>query len=115
MGDALQAQLGALADEVRAASIPSDSKHTVLWCLESLPTLYAKFCQTSESRYGHEITRLVQAVFMELLQRKPISPEAQQLATRIANGFRLLHEQLGLPELNVQSPRASAPRLRRVK
>ena len=110
-----QAQLGALADEVRAASIPSDSKHTVLWCLESLPTLYAKFCQTSESRYGHEITRLVQAVFKELLQRKPVSPEAQQLAASIANGLRLLHEQLGLPEVNVQSSRASAPRLRRVK
>jgi hypothetical protein len=115
MADALQAHLGVLADEVRAASIPSDSKHTVLWCLESLPTLYAKFCQTSESRYGHEITRLVQAVFKELLQRKPISPEVQQLAVNIANGLRLLHEQLGLPELNVQSPRVSAPRLRRVK
>jgi hypothetical protein len=59
MADALQARLGALAHEVRVASISSDSKHTVLWCLESLPTLYAKFCQTSESRYGHEITRLV--------------------------------------------------------
>ena len=115
MADALQAQLEVLADEVRAAAIPGDSKHTVLWCLESLPTLYAKFCQTSESRYGHEITRLVQAVFMELLQRKPISPEARQLATSIANGLRSLHEQLGLPELNLQSPRASAPRLRKVK
>jgi hypothetical protein len=81
MADALQAQLGALTDEVGAASIPGDSKHTVLWCLESLPTLYAKFCQTSESRYGHEITRLVQGVFKELLQSKPISQEAQQLAT----------------------------------
>ena len=59
MADALQVQLEALMDEVRAASIPSDSKHTVLWCLESLPTLYAKFCQTSESRYGHEITALI--------------------------------------------------------
>jgi hypothetical protein len=77
--------------------------------------LYAKFCQTSESRYGHEITRLVQAAFKELLQSKPISPEAQQVAVSIANGLRLLHEQSGLPELNVQSPRASAPRLRRVK
>jgi hypothetical protein len=57
MGDALQAQLGALADEVRAASIPRDSKHNVLWCLKSLPTLHANFCQTSESRYGHEVTR----------------------------------------------------------
>ena len=113
MADALQAQLGALADEVRAAAIPSDSKHTVLWCLESLPTLYAKFCQTSESRYGHEITRLVQAVFMELLQRKPISPEAQQLATSIAHRLRFLHEQLGLPDLNVQSPGVSGRRSRK--
>ena len=115
MANALEAQLGALGDEVRAAAIPSDGKHTVLWCLEQLPTLYGKLRQTSESRYGDEITRLVQAVFKELLQRKPISAKAQELAATIANGLRLLHEQLGLPELNVQSPRASARRLRRVK
>jgi hypothetical protein len=110
MADALEAQLGALADEVRAAAIPSDSKRTVLWCLEPLPTLYAKFRQTSESRYGHEVTRLVQAAFKELLQSEPISPKAQQLAARIACHLRLLHEQLGLPELNVQAPRVSARR-----
>src|SRR5262249_32946102 len=112
MADALQVQLEALADEVRAASIPSEGKHTVLWCLESLPTLYAKFCQTSESRYGHEITRLVQGAFKELLQRKPMSLEAEQLAASIANGLQLLHEQLGLPELNVQLPCVSTPRAR---
>ena len=105
MADALQAQLGVLADEIRAAAIPSDGKQTVLWCVEPLPTLYAQFRQTSESRYGHEITRLVQAAFKELLQREPISPKAQELAARIACRLRLLHEQLGLPELNVQSPR----------
>ena len=114
MADILQAQLEALADEVRAAAIPSDGKQTVLWCLEPLPTLYAQFRQTSESRYGHEITRRVQAVFKELFQCKPICPEALQLAANIANRLRLLHEQLGLPELNVQSPRGSAPRSRRV-
>ena len=113
MANALDAQLGALADEIRAAAIPSDSKQTVLWCLESLPTLYAKFCQTNESRYGHEITRLVQAAFKELLQREPISPKAQELAARIACRLRLLHEQLGLPDLNVQSPGVSARRSRK--
>ena len=114
MADALQVQLEALADEVRAAAIPSDSKRTVLWCLEPLPTLYAKFRQTNESRYGQEITRLVQGAFKELLQSEPISLEAEQLAAGIACRLRLLYEQLGLPELNVQLPRGSAPRSRRV-
>jgi hypothetical protein len=114
MADALEAQLGALADEVRAAPIPSECKQTVLWCLEPLPALYAKFNRSSESRYGHEITRLLHAVFKELLQCKPICPEAQQLAASIAHRLRFLHEQLGLPELNVQSPCGSAPRSRRV-
>ena len=113
MVDALRAHLEALADEVRAAAIPNDGKQTVLWCLAPLPTLYAQFRQTSESRYGHEITRRVQAVFKELLQGKPVCPAAQQLAASIANRLRLLHEQLGLPELNVQPPRRPAPRSRR--
>ena len=114
MADELDARLGVLVNEVRAAAIPSDGKHTVLWCLEQLPNLYARFRQTSESRYGHEITRLVKAVFKELLQCKPNSPHAEQLAASIASRLRLLHEQLGLPELNVESPRGSAPRSRRV-
>ena len=113
MADALDAQLGALADEIRAAAIPSDSKQTVLWCIESLPALYAKFSQSNESRYGQEITRLVQGVFKELLQSKPICPEAQQLATSIAHRLRFLHEQLGLPDLNVQSPGVSGRRSRK--
>jgi len=113
MANALDAQLGALADEIRAAAIPSDSKQTVLWCIESLPALYAKFSQSNESRYGQEITRLVQGVFKELLQSKPICPEAQQLATSIAHRLRFLHEQLGLPDLNVQSPGVSARRSRK--
>ena len=114
MADALQAQLEALADEVQAAAIPNDGKQTVLWCLEPLPTLYVQFRQTCESRYGQEITRRVQAVFKELLQCKPVCPESQQLAASIANRLRLLHEQLGLPELNMQPTRGSVPRSRRV-
>ena len=110
MADALQAQLEALADEVQAAAIPNDGKQTVLWCLESLPALYAKFSQSNESRYGQEITRLVQGAFKELLQSEPISLEAEQLAAGIACRLRLLHEQLGLPDLNVQSPRLSTRR-----
>jgi hypothetical protein len=113
MADALDAQLGALADEVWAAAIPSDSKQTVLWCLESLPALYAKFSQSNESRYGQEISRLVQGAFKELLQREPMTLEAEQLAAGIACRLRLLHEQLGLPDLNVQSPGVSARRSRK--
>ena len=114
MGGAIQVQLGALADEVQAAKISSDSKHTALWCIEQLPILYAKFGQTNESRYGDEITRLVKGVLKPLVQSKSTSSDGQTLAVNISNRLRLLHEQLGLPELNLHSPRVAAARSRKV-
>src|SRR5437879_66703 len=110
MGGSLQVQLGAMADEVQAAVISGDAKHTALWCIGQLPNLYAKFGQTNESRYGDEITRLVQGVLKPLVQSKSNSSDGQTLAVSISTRLRLLHEQLGLPELNLHSPRVAASR-----
>jgi hypothetical protein len=113
MDDALQAELGALGDEVRTAAIPSDCQHTASWCLGQLPALYAKFRQTRETRYGDEITRLVQAVLKALVDNKAVCPEAAQLAAGITERLRLLHEQLGLPGMGLKTPGAAAPRSRK--
>jgi hypothetical protein len=101
MDQTLQAQLAALGDEVGAAAIPDGCKHTAVWCAGRLPGLYAQFRQTSESRYGDEITRLVQAALKELATSQRARPEAEKLAASMTDRLRVLHEQFGLPGLNL--------------
>ena len=104
MDGAFQAQFAALGDEVVAAAIPEGCKQTAAWCIGQLPALYAKFRQTCESRYGEEISRLVQSLLKELATSQQTCPEAHQLAARIDDRLRLLHEQFGLPGLNLKVP-----------
>jgi hypothetical protein len=104
MSEALQAQLAVLGKKVRAAAIPDGCKHTTGWCIGKLPPLYAKFRETNESRYGEEITRLVQGMLKELTTSDRSGPVAQKLATNITNRLQLLHEQFGLPVLNLKAP-----------
>jgi hypothetical protein len=114
MDDALQAQLTALGDELRAAAIPDGCKQTVTWCLGQLPRLYVQLGETSESRYGEAITHLVQGMLKALAESQRSSPEAQPLAARLIERFQLLHEQYGLPALHLKPVGASAPRSRKV-
>jgi hypothetical protein len=113
MDEVLQAQLVALGDEVGAAAIPDGCKQTATWCLGQLPSLYAQFCQTSESRYGDAITRLVQGALKALGASSRACPEAQHLAARLADRFRHLHEQYGLPALPLKPVGASPARSRK--
>ena len=112
MNEAHQADLTALANEVDVAALPSECKHTVVWCMRQLPALYNKFRHTQESRYADEITRLVQGVLKELVKSGTACPEALQLAVSITDRLRLLHEQLGLsgPELKMPSEPKSRSR-----
>ena len=103
-----------MADEVQAAAIPAASKQTALWCIGRLPPLYVNYRMTNESRYGDEITRLVQAVLKELIQGKRACPKAAQLAASIPDRFRLFHEQWGIPRLALKPNRASTPRSQKV-
>jgi hypothetical protein len=112
MGDALQAQLVELIGEVEAAAIPGDSKHSAVWCVRQLPALYATFHQTSESRYGEEITRLVRAVFRMLADPPGAFPGSEVLAATLLVRLHLLHEQFGLPRLDLGLPGAVKPRPR---
>jgi hypothetical protein len=102
MTEALQAQLAVLGRKVRAAAIPDGCKHTTGWCIGKLPPLYAKFRETNESRYGEEITRLVQGMLQDLTTSDRSGPVAHKLATNITNRLQLLHEQFGLPVLNLK-------------
>jgi hypothetical protein len=111
---ALRAHLGALEDEVQATAIPGGCKHSVAWCIGQLPPLYTLFRQTNESRYGEEIARLFQCVLKELTKGETACPKAQQLAASIPGRLQLLHEQLGLPRLDLKSPGPS-PRARKAR
>jgi hypothetical protein len=113
MDDALQAHLGALAEEVRATKIPAERKHTAAWCLGQLPAVYALFRRTNESRHADEITRLLLGVVKELTGGDKACPKAQELAAGIPARTQLLHEQLGLPRLGLKAPAASPARSRK--
>jgi hypothetical protein len=111
MSDLVRAQLAVLDADVRGASIAGDVKHTLAWCSGQLPALYGRYCETRESRYADEITRLVVAILMKLADGERVSPELQKLATGITDRLRVLHVDVGLPQLKLNLP--VAPRLHR--
>jgi hypothetical protein len=115
MEHTIQVQLVALGDEVRSAAIPTASKRTALWCVDKLPTLYAQFRLTNESRYGDEIARLVQGALSELVSSETASPATQELAASMTERLRLLHEESGIPGLNLRPPRSTSARARKAK
>ena len=113
MNEVLQAQLAVLGDEIRSAAVPSGCKQTLAWCFAKLPALYGKFYQTNESRYGEEITRLVQAMLSELNKGDKVSAAARRLAANITEQLRLLHQQLGLAGLGLKSAESAPARARK--
>jgi len=112
MKDPVQLQLAKLGSQVRAAAISDAGKQTTLWCVSKLPPLYAKFCETNESRYGDEITRLVQGALDDLTNSETSCQETVKLGASITERLRLLHEQSGIPVLNLKSLRTSPSRSR---
>jgi hypothetical protein len=107
MGDFVKSQLAVLDGDVRDATISGDVKSTLAWCFGQLPALYGRYCESRESRYGDEITRLVVAVLMKLADGERVCPESQKLAAGISDRFRVLHVDLGLPELKLNLPVAA--------
>ena len=114
MVEELRAHFRVLEDEVQATAIPDDCKQSAAWCIGQLPPLYTLFRQTSESRYGEEITRLYQCVLKELTKGETDCPKAQRLVSSIPGRLQLLHEQLGLARLELKSPGPS-PRARKAR
>jgi hypothetical protein len=110
----LHVQLAALGNEVRAAAIPGDWERTADWCFGKLPGLYEQFRETNESRFGAEITLRVQAVLKELANCKTDTVKTQKLAVLITGRLHRLHEEFGLPGLNLRLPPAPRPRVAKV-
>ena len=113
MDEAAQAHLADLEDEVRAAPLSEAGKHTALWCLGRLLPQYAPYRQTCESRYGDEITRLVRGLLKVITEDPGGGPSVPHVATRILDRLQILHEQLGLPGLDLPAPKLSPRRSRK--
>jgi hypothetical protein len=115
MQERLQAQLAALGKGVERAAMTEGCRQTAAWCVGRLPSLYTKFQQTNESRYGDEITRIVQALLDELTDSEKTRPGGRQLADQITDQFRSLHETFGLPRLHLKLHAAAPSRLRKTR
>jgi hypothetical protein len=115
MEDALRRHCSLMATQIKATTIPDANKQSALWCIERLPALYTSLRETSQSRYGDEITRMVQAVVKELGQAKEPCRKAEKLAANIPERFKLFHEEWGLSALALKTPRAPAIRSPKAK
>ena len=109
MMEAFRVEVGGITRLVEAATLASDVRDTVLWCLGQLPALYDRFCQTYESKYAEEILRLEQGVLGKLAETHHSSPVGDAVLDRL----RLLHECFGLPGLGSKLPPALPPRSRK--
>ena len=79
MQERLQDQLAALGKGVEGAAMTEGCKQTAAWCVGRLPRLYSMLEQTNESRYGDEITRIVQALINELADSEGADTEIRPL------------------------------------
>ncbi len=111
MTEAFQDGVAGITSLVRAAGLPEEVQGTAVWCCRQLPGYYEQFRQTHESRYMDEILRLEQAVLYALAGvRQPPDPGVGAV---VLDRLRLLHEQCGLPALNLTLPRAPVARARK--
>src|SRR5262245_22359407 len=85
----IQAHFQDLKHSVRATAVPPDRREVIAGSVRQLSALYTKFRQTNDSRYGDEITRLVQGILSEL----QACPEARKLEAAFRAKLRLLHEE----------------------
>lgn len=101
----IQAHFQALVDAIQPTALPAERQGVVARSVTRLAGLYAKFRETSESRYFDEIARQVQWVLDDLKG----CPEAHKLDVAFREGLHHLHEELGLPKLPLKANLAPPP------
>jgi hypothetical protein len=96
---------------VQTADLAADAKHSVLWCLDQLPSLYAEFLRQYECRFADKIRHLVQAV-LKRLDEKAAGKDSGLVREAIAGRLSDLHQRLGLGSFLLKVP---TPGKRRTK
>jgi hypothetical protein len=91
-------EITSLRTLVKRAKLVADAEHTVLWCLDQLPKLYADFCRTCDIRFGDVILRLAQGVLKKLAETG-LGTGAARLGDALVAQLGGLHERLGLAPL----------------
>ena len=104
MHEALLAHFHALQDALETTAISAEVEQINATRMGRLADLYTQFGKSHESRYLEEMSGLVRLILRELEG----CPKAQALGAPFRDKLRLLHEELGLPALNLKSP--SLPR-----
>ena len=112
MHESIQTHFQDLEEAVRSTAVPSDRREAIAGLVGRLPALYTQFRDTNDSRWGEEITRVVQAVLKDL----EACPEARKLDAAFRTKLSLLHEELGVPKLTLKSaPPPPGPKKTRKK
>jgi hypothetical protein len=92
------AEIAALRTLVQRANLAAEVKHSALWCLDQLPSLYDEFRRNYESRFADSILRLARAV-LKRLSEEGTGPGAGRVAEAVVAQLGALHERLGLAPL----------------
>ena len=112
MHESIRTHFKDLEEAVRSTGVPADRREAIAGLVRRLPALYTQFRETNDSRWGEEITRVVQAVLKEL----EACPEARKLDAAFRAKLSLLHEELGVPKLTLKSaPKPPSPKKTRKK
>jgi hypothetical protein len=99
MHDRIKSHFAELQSALEDTSLSDERKQIVANSVAKLGALYTQFRETNMSRFGDEITRLVQAVLHQLQD----CPEASKLDADFRLGLSSLHQELGIPRLTLKA------------
>jgi hypothetical protein len=107
MHEKIRSHFAELQSALEGTTLSDERKQAVARSVAKLPHLYSQFRETNISRFGDEITQLVQLVLSQLEE----CPTATKLTEEFRRGLHVLHEDLGVPKLPLKPLRSpSKPR-----
>jgi hypothetical protein len=98
MHERIRAHFAALQPALEITTLTDERKQFISKSVVKLAALYEQFRETNESRFGDTITKVVQAILREL----EACPEARKLDADFREGLHALHEELGIPALQLK-------------
>src|SRR5436190_17906810 len=109
MHDHIRTHFAAIESALAKTTILEPRQQAISDLIVKLPPLYTQYRETNSSRFGDEITRIVQALIREM----DTCPEAKKLEAEFREGLHRLHEDLGIPKLPIKAP--PVPKSRKTK
>lgn len=106
MHDQIRSHFAAIEAALAKTTIPEPRQQALSDLIAKLPPLYTQYRETNSSRFGDDITRVVQLLLREL----GTCPEAAKLEADFREELHRLHEDLGIPKLPLKAPPAAKAR-----